>query len=182
MAGQFSVFLDAVYRLYSESNFSHGFVRRIQPDKGPHSMPCWRSVSTVKWDEEGSVVSIRLSRRHNDSIEEMTMDSDLIDIELDTSQNKFCYCVEGKELCYAIAKACTETIKKYGFMGYCFSSDDSCRRGETIDLNKLLFIKAYALGAMEARELHLLWREPKGWMNAHGSSFEKEIELFLFDM
>lgn len=182
MAGQFSDFLDAVYRLYSEGIFDHGFVSRIQPNKGPHPMPCWRSVSTVKWDEEGSSVTIRFVRRHNDPIGEKAEDLDLIDIELYKSGNKFCYCINGKDLCYAIAKACTETIKKYGFMGYCFSSDDSCRSGESIDLNKLLFVKAYALGNMEARELRLLWREPKGWMSAHGSSLKKEIELLLFDM
>lgn len=178
MAGQFSVFLDAVYRLYSEENFNHGFVRRIHPNKGPHPTPYWRTVSSVKWDEEGRTVTIRFERQYNDPFD----NQDIINIELFTFLGKFCYCVEGKDLCYAIAKACTETLKKYGFMGYCFSSDDSCRQGESLDLNKLLFIKAYALDAMEIRKLQLLWKDPHGWMDAHRSSLEKELELLLFDM
>ena len=46
-------------------------------------------------------------------------------------------------------------------------------------MEELLFVKAYALGAMEARELKEAWHNQKGWMNAESSSFEKEIELFL---
>lgn len=182
MAGQFSDFLDAVYRLYSEKDYNHGFVRRIPPDKGPHQMPCWRYVSSLKWDAEGSIVNLRLTRRHSDSCQSYSDSPDLVDIELHSCQGRFCYCVNAKDLCYAIAKACTEAIKKYGFMGYCFSSDSGCRRGEFIDINKLLFVKAYALDVMEVRELQALWRDPKGWMSAYKSSLEKELELLLFDM
>ena len=45
-----------------------------------------------------------------------------------------------------------------------------------------LYSEGYALDAMEARELKEAWRDPHSWMEAEGTSFEKELELLLFDM
>lgn len=73
------------------------------------------------------------------------------------------------------------SIKKYGFKGYLRSSGEQYL-GDKIDLEMLLFIKAYALDAFEARNISKAWEVPNGWKNAYASSFEKEMELFLFDM
>jgi hypothetical protein len=84
-------------------------------------------------------------------------------------------------LCYAIAKGYTEALKKYGFQGY-LRSTGMQYIGDTFEMEELLFVKAYALDAMESRELSTAWEEPKSWRGAEKSSFEKEIELLLFDM
>ena len=91
------------------------------------------------------------------------------------------FTVDGRDLCYAVAKACTEALKKYGFKGYLKSSGEQYL-GDKIDLEMLLFIKAYALNAMEVRDAPKAWEEPDGWRHAYASSFEKEMELLMFDM
>ena len=48
--------------------------------------------------------------------------------------------------------------------------------------DKLLFIKAYALDALEIRSVTKLWKTPNNWESASASSLEKELELLLFDM
>jgi len=91
------------------------------------------------------------------------------------------FTVDGRDLCYAVAKACTEALKKYGFKGYLKSSGEQYV-GDKIDLEMFLFIKAYALDALEARTTIMAWEQPNGWKHAYASSFEKEMELLLFDM
>ena len=49
-------------------------------------------------------------------------------------------------------------------------------------MDELLFVKAYALDAMDTRLLKIAWERPKSWMSADKSSFEDEIKLLLFDM
>ncbi len=49
-----------------------------------------------------------------------------------------------------MAKACTDAIKKYGFYGYYSATGGDCNGfGDVIPIHMLLFIKAYALNAME---------------------------------
>ena len=92
------------------------------------------------------------------------------------------YTVDGRELCYAIARGCTEAIKKYGFVGYRQSSGMQ-DPGDSFDVHELLFVKAYALNAMDIRERTVVWRQPDALhRTAEASSFEKELELLLFDM
>jgi len=134
------------------------------------------------WDEEGRYVQITLTRRHSERSCVLPDALDFVDVELNTSYGTFCYRTEGRDLCYAVARAVTETLKKYGFMGYCLSSDPDCRSEETFDINKLLFLKAYALDVPEARQIVRLWEDPNGWMSADASCFQKEMELLLFDM
>ena len=54
--------------------------------------------------------------------------------------------------------------------------------GDVIDLHMILFSKAYALNAMEVRELKTVWNDVRSPRVEEGTSFEKEIELLLFDM
>jgi hypothetical protein len=53
-----------------------------------------------------------------------------------------------KDLCYAVAKACTDVLKQYGVYGYKYTTEL-----DTFDFHKLLFIKARALDCLEVREL-----------------------------
>ena len=93
------------------------------------------------------------------------------------------YTVDGRDLCYAVAKAYTDAIKKYGFFGYYSSTGGNCNGfGDVIDIHMILFIKAYALGAMEVRALTIAWEDRENCDHAESSPFDKEIELLLFDM
>lgn len=81
------------------------------------------------------------------------------------------YCVDEKDFCYAIAKACTDVLKQYGIYGYRYSTEY-----DTFDLHQLLFIKAYALECLDVRKL----LNADEWVKK--TNFDKEIELLLFDM
>ena len=83
------------------------------------------------------------------------------------------YTVDDREFCYAVAKGCTEVLKEYGIYGFRRSTG-----GEPIILHQLLFIKAYALGDLQARELTAMDK----WGLCRKTDFEKEMELLLFDM
>ena len=74
-----------------------------------------------------------------------------------------------------------EAIKKYGFFGYAHSSDPDQHAAEQMNINQLLFIKAYALDALEIRTVKKVW-ENTDHDYASASSLEKELELLLFDM
>ena len=97
-----------------------------------------------------------------------------IHIEVDRSEVKvYDYEVPYSEFCYAVAKACTDMLKKYGFYGYHYST-------YTQDLNvrQLLFLKSVALGSFKARELIELGEKEHG----EAADFGAELELLLFDM
>ena len=83
------------------------------------------------------------------------------------------YTVNDRDFCYAVAKACTEAIKEFGFYGYRYSTES-----QPIKIHQLLFLKAYALGNMDARDLTVV---DEG-LDFCKSDFEKELELLLFDM
>ncbi len=78
-----------------------------------------------------------------------------------------------KDLCYAVAKACTEILKEYGFFGYRYSTEY-----DWFKIYQLLFIKAYALDNMESRKLIAT----DSYKQCFKTDFEKEMELLLFDM
>ena len=84
---------------------------------------------------------------------------------------------------YAASKAATEVLKKFGFFGYYSSTGGDCNGfGDILDIHVLLFLKAYALNALDARELTTIWKPENSWRHAEGTSFQKELELLLFDM
>jgi hypothetical protein len=77
-----------------------------------------------------------------------------------------------KDLCYAVAKACTKVLKEYGFWGYHVSTYH-----EEFCIHHLLFLKAVVLDCLDVRE----WTQH---LSGHGevTRIEDEIELLLFDM
>lgn len=185
MGSQFSAFLWAVFCLYDEENWSHFFYRRNSKEcKVEKSSENHREITVtteVDWDEEGRVTHIKLIRKSKDLEPSLREEPDPIQIEMDTCYGTYRYTVDGRDLCYAVARGCTEALKKYGFQGY-LKSTGGYYLGESFSLNMLLFVKAYALGALDARETVQAWENPHSWMRADASSFEKEIELLLFDM
>ena len=123
----------------------------------------------MHWDEEGSSSHWVFTR-------EPTEDEDFelqIDICLRRGDEKnFSYKVRYKDFCYAVAKTCTEVIKSYGIYGYHHSTYE-----DDINLRHFLFVKAVALDCLDIRKL-----TDNGDGLGESSSFEKEMELLMFDM
>ena len=168
---QFGAFVSAVYKLFIEDfddeNSQWGKHEYLSDENHViHTV-----VTKVSWEDEGTDIDIIFSRKVTDGID---YENDMLDIEIrsyDDTLKK--YTLKTKDFCYAVAKACTEVLKKYGFYGYRYSTEY-----DHFILYQLLYIKCFALGNFEAREL-----TPNS-ENAEAlqTSFEKEIELLMFDM
>ena len=180
--GQFSSFLHAVYRLYDDKAVKHDHGRIISPNRGRQPEPCYRSMAYFSWNERGREEKFRLIRRHQDPNRCIPDGPDPVELEIFLPDETFRYAVDGRELCYALAKAFTDSIKKYGIGGFCLGSGENYKFQEQLALNELLFIKAYALGLPEVRNVEKLWAEPSGWKYGLATSLEAEIKLLLMDM
>ena len=75
------------------------------------------------------------------------------------------------DLCYAVGKAMTDSLKSHGLYGFFYSTSDC------IDLVHLVFLKAIALGCMDVCKLN-----ETGKYGAESTNLQNEIELILFDM
>lgn len=197
---QFMDFMSAVYQLYIENEgidchndalpFNKHYARGRRNIRGYGADPRLKedemSVETsLDWDDEGHVSTITLYRKvKKDQLYPVTDGPDPITITIEYKyfrhkSGTYTYVVDGKDLCYAIGKAGTEAIRKYGFHGYFFSTgwDDGVE--DWIDMNQLLFFKAYSLNVMEVRD----FIEVKaGDSTVYKTDYEKELELFLFEM
>ena len=167
---QFGAVVSALYTLFHENDDGHeewnGREYLTDKDHVIHT-----TVTRVSWDNEGTDIDIIMSRKCGVDID---YENDIIEIEIknyDEVLKK--YTVKTKDLCYAVAKACTEVLKEYGFYGYRYSTEYDC-----FELHQLLYIKSFALLNFEARDLNC--DKENEWVKR--TSFEKEIELFLFDM
>ena len=175
MGAQFKEFISALYFLYKEEpeDGNHDYHDEYD-EREYHCLPdsniIDEIIATVDWDEEGSDVSFKMSRKINNSNEK-----DIITIKISTDywESYREFKVDGRDFCYAVAKGCTEVLKKFGFYGYKYSTES-----DYFIIHQLLFIKAYALGNMESRKLYNL----EGRFGSCKSNFEKELELLLFDM
>lgn len=187
---QFSSFVKAIYALYSEGPDGHERNHHViknchyhfhseDPSIGENEM---RIVTEFFWDGEGPHYQFSFSRIGKNMWKEPILEAaDPITVSIrNENDERFTYTIDGHDLCYAAAKAITKALKTYGFYGYFFSTGGDCCVGDKIDLHMILFLKAYALNAMEARELRTVWKD--GVDHAEGTPFEKEIELLLFDM
>ena len=169
MGEQFGAVISAVYTLFTEGYDGHSewHDREYLSDENHliHTI-----VTKVAWDSEGDNIDIIFSRRLIETYNE----NDFTEIEIKSYESPIKkFTVNTKDLCYAIAKACTEVLKQYGFYGYRYSTEY-----DTFNLHQLLYIKAFALSNFDARKLSPI--DESDW--AMCTSFEKEIELLLFDM
>ena len=188
MGGQFDALIDALYALYCEDGNNHYIHRQkqkvdwIKTEKGNKIS---HISSHFTWDEEGTLVEVSLRRTIRDGSCEANINSyDPVMIKILGGRcgNDFECTVDGRDLCYAAAKGYTEALKKYGFYGYYSSACGEFSVCASVHMERFLFIKAYALNAMEARALSKAWDNPHSWRSAYKTDFEKEIELLLFDM
>lgn len=130
---------------------------------------CVPFKATFYFDEEGSSIDWKFEHKP-------TLDREFeLNIKLGIHRNRANECkeytVSYKEFCYALAKACTELLKKQGINGFHQSYWDG-----DINLRYLLFIKAIALDADELIEAK--------YNKDHeaSSDINKELELLMFDM
>ncbi len=193
MGGHFELFIQAVYCLYDEDwNPHRSLIRAVKqtwefvPDNSEVQDRRWIVSATFLWDKEGSSANIRFSRILPKDHSDCNLESDPIKVEIwyngDRENSLHTYVVEGRDLCYAIAKAVTDALKKYGIYGYYRSTSDSDNvcLGGYIDPEQFLFVKACALSNMETREL--TWIEDFYGDDSKSSPIDKEIELLLFEM
>jgi len=168
--GQFGNFVSAVYALYFENGDGHNEWHDRNSISDENHVA--RGVeTTVSWDNEGTVMDVIMRRKW--SYESTAEDVITINITTDYGKTFREFTVDGRDFCYAVAKACTDALKQYGIYGYRYSTEY-----DTFYFHQLLFIKAYALDCMEARELTNA--DEQGWVQK--TDFAKEIELLLFDM
>ncbi len=187
----FSELMSAIYALYFEGYDCHrnpcvhscsGCTEKTFSSDNPVSSDNETRIYTdVSWDENEAQCQITICRVASDWPGVPPKKSaDPVSIIVSYKGNggkcdEFTYTVDGRDLCYAVGKAATDAIKKYGFHGYSFSTSDGSNEGDYINANQLVFFKAYALKEMDARTL----RE-EGW--GFSSPFAEELELLLFDM
>lgn len=195
MSGQFSQFVKALYSLYQEPRDPHRCFGRdirvywkLPTEDDSLKKGETRVGASFHWDGEGDLSFFYFSRKRSEGLEDRFPQNDPIELKIRRTllrdEPKVIYVVQGRDLCYAVAKAVTECWKKTGFYGYYRSTGDSCDccEGDVIDLQQFLFIKAYALDALDARKLTMLDPDNDDGYEIEMSSFDKEIELLLFDM
>jgi len=167
---QFGAIISALYTLFHENDDGHNeWHHRDYISDEEHIIHT--AITKVLWDNEGTVIDIIMSREYKFDID---YENDLLEIEIQKYGKVLKkYTVKTKDLCYAVAKACTEVLKEYGFYGYRYSTEY-----DYFKLHQLLYIKSFALLNFEARELS---SESEDDMPKK-TPFEKEMELLLFDM
>ena len=186
MGSQFSAFLSAIYGLYEEDDDSHrlhcAYNKNIIHEH-PHFREDQKHYFQTKvfWNGEGPSYIITFTRNceTEEPLDRNTPDPVQVKIESTRQDTKECT-VDGRDLCYAVAQCCTEALKKYGIKGYT-ASTGGYYVGECFNLEKLLFVKAYALDALDICKAEVC-SAPVSWGAVAATNFKKEMELLFFDM
>jgi len=167
VGGQFGDFVSALYALYFEKDDCHNDWRPRESIIAEGDRHIIGITTTVDWDNEGEVMTIEMTKYcEGDNTNQI-----VVRITTDYGDTYSEFKVNDKDLCYAVAKACTDVLKQYGIYGYRYTTEL-----DIFDFNELLFIKARALDCLEVRELL------KADQFSKKTDFNKEIELLLFDM
>jgi len=167
---QFGTAISALYNLFYEHDDGHNEWNRREYLTDDNNV-VHTIVTSFEWDNEGYAVEIVMSRKLARDID---FENDFIDLEIKYYDRLLKrYTVKTVDLCYAVAKACTEVLKEYGFYGYRYSTEY-----DYFKMHQLLYIKSFALMNFEAREPI----NDSEYMTVKCTSFEKEIELLMFDM
>ncbi len=158
---------------YSENDDDEGITKIVDsvhdlPDMTAYSPIPWKTQFT--WDDEHNSTTWYIERTPDASLDfDITIK---IDVRGDEPKH-YEYTVPYKDMCYAVADACTKAIKKHGFRGY-----HAATYYEDMNIRHLLLIKSLALGNLDA--LKMQYFEEKG--EGERSDIMKELELLLFDM
>ena len=190
VGSQFSAFLRAIYCLYEEKGQPH-YLHSKYDKNITHEYPSHREdkrhqfSAKIFWCGEGpfyDITFVRNTATEGPVLNPNTPDPIQIKIRSSRQPDKECT-VDGRDLCYAVARGCTEALKKYGFTGYTLSTGGSYL-GDGFNIEELLFVKAYALNALEVCKAKIEWRNPNPDYlgEAKSTDFADELELLLFDM
>lgn len=167
VGGQFGDFVSALYALYFEEDDGHNEWNHLKSIHKEGSNEIIAMTATVEWDNEGKIMTVEMTKYYQgDNTNQIAMR-----ITTDYGETYSEFNMNDKDLCYAVAKACTDVLKQYGIYGYRYATEF-----DTFDFHKLLFIKAQALDCLEVRKLLMADRFSKK------TDFNKEMELLLFEM
>lgn len=136
---------------------------------------CWDHVvvrTFFRWEEEPQSAKWWISLKPKDhGPENFPLDITIDRWDIDETK-RYKFTVMYRDLCYAVAKCFTETLKKYGFKRY-----HSGSYTDDINVRELLIIKAYALGILD--NLTSVDKVPE---NRYDFTFEEELQLLAMDM
>ena len=183
MCGQFSSFMRAVlpmcedFKSYRPINrYSGRSLTVFFSVTDSHGRKHEFVESYAKWMDEKQTVSILRGRFH-DNLEAFQPRGKVF-LKIEDGEAGFSCIVEARDLAYAVGKAATDALKKYGVYGYHRSTGSPVIEGDSIDLNALIYLKAYALELPN----HRLGGDGYDGGNVKETSFADEIELLLFDL
>ena len=154
------------YEHYYDPDPRFGIEDDAEIEHGP------RLRAKFTWDGEGHAATWRLHRTSSTGTDAQVKVEIVEKDDDEDPESPIRFTVGYKDLCYAVAKGMTETMKRHGVYGY-FQAVWS----HDINLRKLLFLKAFALDAMDVLKV-----EDLGRGNGERTDFAKELELLLFDM
>ncbi len=166
-------FIDVLYELYIESDEA-GETKVKYTHDDPLSGHITGIDADFEWDYEGEVLNWKISRR-------LYEPEIMLDITLDYEYGeKISHCrVPYFDLCYAVAKATTELLKKTGIIGYHYLGEFD----NYIDIHHFLYIKH--LGIFGRPFPYLQYPDEDSYIDNpedYKTSFEDEIRLLTFEM
>ena len=173
LATGFSDFVQALYCLFKE--FEGHYETDVTSYKYAERGVCGRETE-FEWDSDRLEITVKMIREYPIDCEARDLvgrlKDDIIMIYF-YHNGEFFYkiSVNSADLCYATARACTNSIKKYGILGYKY-----CMDGDEIKLDQLIFLKAFALGRFDSRVLV----DFKG--NLRKTLFDKEMDMLFLDI
>ena len=186
--GQINALLRSLHYLSSlaETNAYDGFVEYFDCEKGfdedgnrinennKNEEVSWILVpksAKFVWDEEGEWSNWLIEREPAPTPK---IDFDLrVTIEVVHKEKKtYHFQIRYQKMCYMVAKACMEMIKRQGLYYYTHSSK------EDLSLISLMFIKAVAMNRMDVFDIEIIDVEN----DTQASSFEKEMAFLMEDM
>lgn len=159
---------------YGSYDYVDGLLDLEEFDWGEYGVEKIPLSATFTWDGETKAMHWKMIR--GDAI---TEDDFLLDIQitrdfwLAEEKDDFSFTVSYRELCYAVAKGVTDTLKKHGFMGWSKSAYEL-----TLELRYLVFLKAYVLGKLS--KIVSDYKQPKGV--GPRSSFRNEWRILLKEL
>ena len=173
VSNMFGDLVDVLYELYIEANDDSRprWVKYLSENEETHIIT--GVTAQLDWDNEGEITSWRFSRQ-------LYTEEKMLQLEVDYDYGeRVCkYSAPFFDMCYAVARAATEVLKKTGVIGYHFLGET-----DRIDIHHLLYIK------------HLgLFREPIPYYPFDGhendrytsgdkvTSFADEMNLLQFEM
>lgn len=173
VGNMFGNLVDMLYELYIEANDDSRptRVKYISEKYDTHIIT--GIIAELDWDNEGDITSWRFSRQLY--TEEKTLQ---IEVDYDYGERVCKYTVPFFDMCYAVARAATEVLKKTGIIGYHFLGET-----DRIDIFHLLYIKHLGLFGEPIPYYPMDGHENDRYTSGDKvTSFADEMNLLQFEM